>query len=137
MRQATAQEFQFVQEVLREFAPWTNKHPDCCPPSASLLESYLFPDSQVTEAERIHALIDPECTGWVRFVDEFNAHPSTAMDLRLPDPREQLRVPDYAGGGSGLGPPENDEANRSSVEDRFNPEPLTSIELISLKRGVM
>lgn len=137
LRQATIEEFHFVQEVLAEFAPWTTQHPHCCPPSQGLLESYLFPESEFTEAERIHALINSHCAGWARFVDEYNEHPFTAAENRLPDPRAKLRVPIYANGDSGLSPLQTEDPDRPSIQERFNPEPLTPIELASLKREVM
>jgi hypothetical protein len=137
IRNATEQEFQFVQQILAEFAPLADNHPNCCPASTSLLETYLFPDSQVPEADRIHALINSECAGWARFVDEFNGHPSTSIENRLPDPRDQLRVPIYVDSNSGLSLPQMNCTNQLSIQERFNPDPLTAIELISLTRGVM
>lgn len=135
-RPATDQEFQHLQAALRVFAPFADKHPASCLKSGSLLETYLFPDSSVTEGERIHALISPECAGWVQFVDEFNKAQSMSPEEQMSAPRDQLRIPICPYGVSQAGTAANNSRDDyPTPESRANPEPLSKIELTSLRRS--
>ncbi len=133
---AAEQEFQLIESLLGVLAPYANNHPKSCVKSENLLETYLFPDSSRSENERIHALISPECAGWARFVDEFNRDQSVFPQEGLTAPRNQLRIPICVYDTSYTGSSERTDRNDPTSEPRLNPEPLSAIELTSLRRSV-
>lgn len=132
-RRATIEEFRMIQLILAKFSPRLPHHPDQCVPSNGILETYLSHQSAKSEAELIHVLINSECGGWVRLVQEFNHLSSLSSDKSLPDPTERLRVPL---GPETLYPVEDEDPAEGLVfAKRVNPESLSLIELKSLSHG--
>src|ERR1043166_2109195 len=129
---ATTEQFESLQTALRMFAPFVDNHPEQCIKTGKMLETYLYPDSSVSEPERIHALINPECGGFSRFVDEFNSDQAMTSGEQLCAPRDQLRIPISPYGSSNASLPDN----YPTATLRSDPDPLNSIELTSLKRSV-
>lgn len=94
--------------------------------SGDILGSYFGYLSSRTEWERNHILIDPYCGGFQRLVREYNANLlKESENMLLEDPDDKLAIPDF-----------NTDPSDSGPNQRFNPSPLSTNELISLKRSL-
>lgn len=119
-------EQELVQKSLHTLAPWLPYGAVHQAYGGNVLEIYFSYLSSRTEWERTHVLIDPFCGGLQRVIREYNSSlPKESDDMRLEDPDEKLETPDFDGSSDGSGP-----------DDRFTPPPLSTNELISLKRSL-
>lgn len=88
-----------VEGALKAFTPWGTDHLE--PPTHGRLMLDILSDEEnpLSEWQRKHALIDPECVGLNRLINEFNKYVSSnPIFKRLADPRGNLMVPDFGGG---------------------------------------
>jgi hypothetical protein len=109
-----AEERRLVSEALGAFRPWTPHIPQPRP-DASIWETY-FTDTKFSDlAERCksHALIDPQCAGLARLIDEYTRR---VNDVPFDAPDSKLSIPLLRASGS-LPP-----------GSPFRPEPLSARE---------
>jgi Domain of unknown function (DUF4407) len=124
-RVPTDSERALVHGALTSFAPWVIEHASASSAGAPILEIYFGYESEKSEWERNHALIDLGCAGLRLLIQEFNANSSRENDMRLDNPDEKLEIPDF-------GP----HLETDKKGDRFNPPALSETELISLRRSL-
>lgn len=81
---------------------------------------------------RIHTLIDPNCAGLARLVQAYNATLPRNTDVKkLDEPKDRLGIPMF---NAGLPPdPPDDHGDRGP---RFDPRPLSSVELKDLRHSL-
>lgn len=122
----------FVDKALRTLAPLVSDHPGACTSSGMLLNEFFGYDSIRTEKERSHLILNTECGGWARLVNEYNEFHSGISGKQLDEPIDRLRIPLFGGGFRG--PHDSSESDhRSSIfEGRFDPDPLNPVEVRSL-----
>jgi hypothetical protein len=78
------------------FAPWGTVH---VPPPAldqSLLETHFDQASAYSNADRIHALINPADAGLPRLIREYNQQFLPGHAQRLAEPDAMLAIPRFA-----------------------------------------
>jgi hypothetical protein len=95
-RLPTAHDQRLVQRALAMFAPWGTVH---VPPPAldqSLLETHFDQASAYSNADRIHALINPADAGLPRLIREYNQQFLPGHTQRLPEPDTMLAIPRFA-----------------------------------------
>jgi len=115
---ATAYDHSLVMNTLRTFVPWGSHHISIASTELSLYEELC--SENVSDWDRKHALIDPECGGLERLVMELNEYFGQYREYsRLPDPARMLFIPAFNGSPT---PPQN----------RFKCRELTETELMLL-----
>src|SRR5215216_3310597 len=115
---ATAYDHSLVMNTLRTFVPWGSHHLSIAPTELSLYEALC--SENVSDWDRKHALIDPECGGLERLVMELNKYFGRYREYsRLPDPARMLFIPAFDG-------------SPTSPQDRFKCRELTETELMLL-----
>jgi len=88
-----------VEGALKAFTPWGTDHLEPPTPGRLMLDILSDEENPISEWQRKHALIDPECVGLARLINEFNKYVSSnPIFQRLADPRGNLMVPDFGGG---------------------------------------
>ncbi len=85
-----------VQQLLSALIPWQSSHIKLSP-GALIIETVFNTDPGVSDWDRKHALIDPECAGFERLVTEHNEYfgPYSASKTIFAEP--SLLVPDFQG----------------------------------------
>ena len=115
---ATAYDRELVLDALRVFVPWESHHTLSVPSHISLYE--VLCGRNVSDWDRKHALIDPDCGGLERLLVEVSKYFAPYREGRpLPDPAKTLFVPAFDG------PP-------TPPQDRFRRRELTESEMILL-----
>ena len=133
-RLPTERQLEFVNKSLTVLAPSVPNHPAACAPTLSLLEEYFCIESERSDAERSHVILAPECGGWARMIDEYNESQGSSSTHLLADPREKLRPPIFGGDFSGPGADSGIDLGAPDLGGRFDPEPLSPIEVRSLRQ---
>ena len=88
-----------IEGALKAFTPWGTDHLE--PPTRDrlMLDMLWDEENPVSDWQRKHALIDPECAGLARLINEYNKFfSSNPISQRLADPRGNLMLPDFGGG---------------------------------------
>jgi DNA-directed RNA polymerase specialized sigma24 family protein len=97
-RPANDHDRMLVQQALQAFTPWQSDHITPPSPGSLILETLFAENNPISDWDRKHALIDPQCAGLERLVNEYNAYfTSSSYRPRLADPLESLVVPDFEG----------------------------------------
>lgn len=136
MRGPTDVQIDFVLKSLSALAPDAPCHPDDCLTCESLLDEYFFDEFKGTDADRIHLILRPDCGGWVRLVEEFNAGQDDDSEFLLADPSGRLHIPEFGGDFEGPGGGTLRHRGDDLYGGRFDPEPLNPIEIRSLRQGL-
>jgi hypothetical protein len=126
----TEYQLAFVNKSLATLAPQADAHPYDCKAGGALFDEYFCFDSPRTEAERVHLIINAECCGWARLVEEYNR---LSPRNRLEDPAGKLCLPIFDDGFDG-GPRSrtDDDGDARSFGKRFDAEPLSTLEVRAL-----
>jgi hypothetical protein len=125
LRAPTPDERALVAQALACFAPWTShlaRQPD-----GSLWESHFaaIAASESQEREQVHAILDPQCAGFHRLIDDYNSFLGVTSTMRLAPPDTKLGVPIHtSASSSGTSP---------HVADRFQPPTLSEDDLARLE----
>jgi hypothetical protein len=130
----TERQHEFVNRSLATLAPSVSGHPTACAAPRPLLEEYFCLESERSDAERSHLILNPECGGWVRLVEEYNESQSDYSTHILTDPREKLQLPLFGGGFNGPNNGIENDLVSPEFDGRFDPEPLSPIEVRSLRQ---
>lgn len=128
----TEYQLAFVNKALSVLAPQPPGHPDSCAANQMLLNEFFSFESTRLEQERVHVILNTECGGWARLVDEYNHLYRSFPSRHLGDPSYKLRLPIFGNGFNG--PQDGSKIGDSSsvLEGRFEPEPLNQVEIRSL-----
>jgi len=132
IQRPTEYQLAFVNKSLSTLAPLAEEHPSACVGTGTLFDKYFCFDTERTEQDRAHIIMNMECGGWPRLVDEYNEFYRGPSEQRLDDPAEKLRLPLFGGGFSN--PPNGSEGDGGPLlfSHRFDPEPLNPVEVRSL-----
>jgi hypothetical protein len=90
---ASDEDRELVQQALKAFTPWNTTHIPL-EPKQSLLEKLFDDKSKLTDWDRKHALLDPECGGLARLIIQHNNLFARYRE-DLDDPNLRLFVPDF------------------------------------------
>jgi hypothetical protein len=132
----TEYQFAFVNRALNTLAPHIAGHPSACSTDGMLLDEFFSYDSIKNESERVHVIMNTECGGWARMVDEYNQLHHSFPSHHLDAPADKLRVPIFGDGLNGPQDGSKGDDNPSVIEDRFDSEPLNAVEVRSLVQQV-
>lgn len=92
---ASDDERELVQQALKAFTPWNTTHIPLAP-NQSLLDKLFDENSRLTDWERKHALLDPECGGLAQLITQHNKLYARYRE-DLADPNLRLFVPEFEG----------------------------------------
>jgi hypothetical protein len=89
----TEHELALVHRSLALFTPWGSCHVSTPAHDRSILETHFDRDSGCSDWDRIHALIDPVCSGLPRLIREYNEYLPMESVARLDAPDHTLKIP--------------------------------------------
>jgi hypothetical protein len=121
----TGAERELIYNSLTALAPWVVEHASSSSTGRPVLDTYFGYESEKSEWERNHALIDLGCAGLRLLIHEFNAGSPRESNMSLDDPDGKLEIPDFG--------PNWDSAGNGG---RFHPPSLSATEFISLRRSL-
>jgi hypothetical protein len=128
----TEYQLAFVNKALSVLAPQMLEHPDSCATNKMLLNEFFSYESTRLEQERVHILLNTECGGWARLVNEYNQLYASFPSRHLGDPSDKLRLPIFGNGFNGPQDRSKRDDASSVLEGRFKPDPLNHVEIRSL-----
>jgi hypothetical protein len=91
---ASDEDRELVQQALKAFTPWNTTHIPLAP-KQSLLEKLFDENSDLTDWDRKHALLDPECGGLAGLIVQHNKFYARYRGEGLGDPNLRLFVPEF------------------------------------------
>jgi hypothetical protein len=130
----TEYQLAFVNKSLATLAPLVEGHPQGCTAGEGLFGEYFCFDSPKTEVERVHLIINTECCGWARLVEQYNR---LSSHNRLEAPADKLSLPLFDDGFDGGPRSRSDgDGDKLTFGERFEAEPLSTLEVRALVQRI-